>query len=122
MRRFPRLAAVVVLLLLNSPAPAQVLPRTKPLTIQGDLARVMLDGIDRYLDKQIAALPKTRKQFWKPELSSPKTFVASVNSNRERLKKRIGVIDARLPVKELEFVGGTGQSSLVAKTEAYQVH
>jgi hypothetical protein len=46
-----RKALLVAMILFAGPAGtrAQSLPDTKPLTMKGDLARHMVDGIDRYL-------------------------------------------------------------------------
>ena len=48
-------------------------------------------------------------------------IIASVRPRRERLAKILGVVDERLPVRELEYVGGTEQPSLVAETPTYTV-
>lgn len=125
----PRFCVSLVALVgvVSSSFAQQPLPGTKPLEMKGDLARVMLEGIDRFLDKQIAKLPETRKQYWKPDFSSPKAYVASVESNRERFKKIIGVVGraevrTHPAVVELEYVGGTGTPSLVAETDTHTVH
>lgn len=114
--------AVMVFLGVSSPLHAQALPGTKPLEIKGDLAKHMLEGIDKYLSRELAAAPKKRQQYWKPDYSSPEAYDKSVNPNRERLKKILGVVDQRLPVKELEHVATSGQPSLVAETDLYKVY
>jgi cephalosporin-C deacetylase-like acetyl esterase len=101
---------------------SEPLPGTKPLQTEGDLAARMVEGIDKYLMRELAASVEKRKQFGKPDLSSPENYAKSVEPNRERLKKIIGVVDQRLPVKELEYVGGTATPSLVAETDSYKVH
>src|SRR5688572_13671204 len=77
-------------------AAAQPLPGTKPLESKDDLARVMLDGIHRYLDKATVLAAKDRAKYWKPDFSSVQAFDKSVAGNRERFRKMIGVIDARV--------------------------
>src|SRR5262249_45645013 len=62
-----------------------------------------------------------RKQFWKQDFSSPEAYAKSVAPNRERLRKLLGVIDDRLPVKDLEHVATTSRPALVAEAEAYKV-
>src|SRR5437588_7087259 len=96
---------------------AEPLPGTKPLEMKGDLARQMVDGIDRYLTRATAASVDRRKEYWKPDYSSHEAYAKSVQPNRDRLRKIIGAVDQRLPVKELEYVSGTGQKSVVAQTE-----
>src|SRR5437868_5430870 len=46
-------------------ARAEPLPGTKPLEEKGDLAKIMVDGINKYLDREMAAAAEKRKQFWK---------------------------------------------------------
>src|SRR5207253_1835587 len=56
-----------------------------------------------------------------PDYSSAEAYTQSVQPNRERLKKLLGVVDARVPFTALEYVATTGQPALVAQTERYQV-
>ena len=67
-------------LLLPALAPAQALPGTKLLETKDDLARVMVDGIHRYLDKQTELAAKERPKFWKADFSTPAAFDKSVKS------------------------------------------
>src|SRR5262245_12905947 len=94
---------VVVLLGLAAPLPAEPLPDTQPLTTEGDLAVQMVAGIDKYLMRELAAAAEKRKEFWKIDASSLKANAVSVEPNREHLRKMLGVVDPRLPVKELEY-------------------
>src|SRR5262249_24402272 len=90
-----------------------------PLT-EGDLAAKMVAGIDAYLMRELAASVETRRQSWQPDYSSPDAYSKSVKPQRERLKKIIGVVDARVP-PHLEFVGGPDLPPLVAENDAYRV-
>ncbi len=105
-----------------SPLAAQTLPGTKPLTQQGDLAAQMVEGMHRYLSRALEASVAGRKQFWKQDFSSPEAYVKSVEPNRARLRKILGVIDERLPVRDLEYVATTSQPALVAEGPAYKVY
>jgi dienelactone hydrolase len=98
------------------------LPGTRPLAAQGDPATRMVAGIHQYLDRALAASVERRHQFWKPDFSSPEAYRRSVQPNRERLKMSLGVVDERLPVRNLEFVAGIGRPALVAEADGYQVH
>jgi cephalosporin-C deacetylase-like acetyl esterase len=104
------------------PLPAQSLPGTKPLTAKGDLAAQMVSGIDKYLDRELAASIEKRKALWKPDFSSPEAFEKSTQPNRERLARILGVVEKRMPVKELEYVSTTGTDSLVAEGDGYKVY
>jgi hypothetical protein len=102
-----RLLSVAALCALAIPAAAEPLPDTKPLTEQGDLAAKMVEGIDKYLMREIAASVDQRNKFKAPD--------------RNRLKKIIGVVDQRVPFADLEYVGGPKTPALVAETDAYKV-
>jgi dienelactone hydrolase len=116
------LLTLVLGLGLTSSAAAQTLPGTRPLTRTGDLAAQMVAGIDKYLMRELAASVEKRKQFWKPDYSAPDAYTKSVQPNRERLKKLLGVVDPRVPFNDLRYVATTGQPALVAQTQRYKVH
>src|SRR5262245_10479229 len=96
MRRF--LPALLAALIVADPLRAQALPGTKPLEMQGDLAKQMVEGIDRYLTRATAESVEKRKEFWKPDYSSAAAYEKAVTPNRERLRKILGVVDMRVPV------------------------
>ncbi|MGH9806608.1 MAG: alpha/beta hydrolase family protein, partial [Terriglobia bacterium] len=110
----------VLCVLGGSTLQAQPLAGTKPLTQPGDLAAQMVAGIDKYLMRELAASAEKRKQFWKPDFSSPTAYTKSVQPNRERLRKMLGVVDRRVP-PHLEYVSEYGSTWLVAETEKYQI-
>ncbi len=119
-RRFAVVAALFAFTL--SAAAGEPLPDTKPLTDEGDLAAKMVEGIDKYLDRETIASVEQRKQYWKPDFSSLEAFAKSVQPNRDRLKKILGVVDERVPFTDLEYVGGPKTPSLVAETDDYKVY
>ncbi len=132
-RRFLGHAAAAVALSRLSTSHAaepQPLAGTKPLNTEGDLAVQMVEGISKYLDAEWAAAPEKRKAFCKPDYSSVEAYNKSVEPNRERLRKVLGVVDERLkPVKmEIIFDGepaafdGRADAKLaVAKGDGYHV-
>jgi dienelactone hydrolase len=99
-----------VTLWLGPSSAEEPLPNTKPLTDEGDLAAKMVAGMHKYLDRELAAAVEKRKEFWKPDGSSPENYAKSVEPNRERLRRMLGVVDKRL-LPKLEYVGGPGTSS-----------
>jgi dienelactone hydrolase len=103
-----------------SNSPAESLPGTKPLVGKDDLAAQMVEGIDKYLMRELAASIGKRGQYWKPDYSSVEAYAKSVAPNRQRLKKILGVVDERLPPK-LEYVGGPGEPALIAEAEGFKV-
>ncbi len=90
-----------------NPSSAAELPGTKPLTADGDLAAKMVAGMHAYLDRELAASVGKRQALWKPDLTSAENYAKSVEPNRERLRKLLGVVDRRSPPK-LEYVQGPG--------------
>src|SRR5215469_2930973 len=116
------LLAVAVAALTVPPLHAEPLPDTKPLTREGDLAAQMVEGIDKYLMRELAASVEKRKQYWKPDFSSAEAYTKSVQPNRERLKKVLGVVDARVSPIEMEYVGTAKLPALIAETATYKVH
>jgi dienelactone hydrolase len=92
---------------------ADPLPGTQPLTDTGDLAAKMVAGMHKYLDRELAAAPRERQNRWKIDRSSEEAYAKSAAPHRERLKKYLGVVDARVPPR-LEYTFGPGESSRVA--------
>jgi dienelactone hydrolase len=104
-----------------NPVFAQPLPGTKPLTQEGDLAAAMVAGIDKYLMRELAASVETRKEHWKPEFSSAAAYAKSVQPNRQRLRKILGVVDERVPVADLELLATASRPALLKEAETYKV-
>jgi cephalosporin-C deacetylase-like acetyl esterase len=121
MRRWCLLFALAGIALALPALLAQSLPKTKLLSREGDLAAQMVAGIDKYLMRKLAASVEKRKEHWKPALSSAAAYTKSVQPNRERLKKMLGIVDERLPFTGFELVGTTKQPALVAETDKYKV-
>ncbi len=124
-RRFLSHAAAAVALSRLSTVHAaepQPLAGTKPLTTEGDLAIQMVEGISKYLDTELAASVEKRKALWKPDYSSVEAYNKSVQPNRERLRKILGVVDERIKPVEIEYLGkGSTGPIAVAKGENYSV-
>ena len=98
-----------------------LLAGTQPLTMKGDLSAQMVEGISKFLLREIESAGTNRAQFWQPDFSSREAYENSIAPNRERLRKMIGVVDSRLPVTELEFIETTLEPSLVAETDLYSI-
>jgi dienelactone hydrolase len=114
--------SLLILILAVSSVRAEPLPDTKPLTRDGDLAAQMVEGIDQYLMRKLAASVEKRKQYWKPDYSSAEAYTKSVQPNRERLKQILGIVDARVWAVEMEYVGTATQPTMIAETDAYKVY
>ena len=101
---------------------ATPLAGTAPLTTPGDLSAQMVAGIDQYLMRAIEGSRVTRQKFWRRDFSAREAYEKSIQPNREHFRKMIGAVDARLPVKELEFIGGTVTPARIAETDRYTIH
>ncbi len=95
---------------------------TKPLTMEGDLSAQMVQGIDKFLMREIENSVAARQQFWQRDYSSKEAYDKSVQPNREHLRKIIGAIDPRAPVTALEFISTTEEVAKVAETELFRVY
>src|SRR5262249_14493343 len=115
------LAISFCVLLFIGVASAEPLAGTQPLEEKGDLAAKMVDGIHKYLDRELAASPESREQLWKVDTSSPAAYTKSVAAHRDRLRKVLGVVDQRVP-PHLEYLAGPGEPSLLAEIDGCKVH
>jgi dienelactone hydrolase len=92
-----------------------VLPGTKPLTVEGDIAAHMVDGIHQFLLLKTQTQAARRTQLWNRDYRSPEQYERSVASNREHLRRIIGAVDERTkpPLLELAepFPGRVAQSA-----------
>jgi dienelactone hydrolase len=112
--------ALTTVFLLTTPLAAQPLPGTKPLEAKGDLAKVMVEGIDKYLDRTLAAAIGKRRDEWKQLTASPQEFARAVQPKRERLKKILGVVDARVLSPTPGYVATPAREALVAETDRFR--
>ena len=112
-----------LLILFGAVAPAEqgtTLPGTQPLTWDGDLSERMMDGAHRFVERKISDSLQTRQKYWKRDLSSAQAYERSIEPNRQRFMKSIGVIDPRVPVV-LERFGSDDNPALIAETGAYRI-
>jgi len=116
--------ALIVFLLAGLSAVAAtdgVLTGTRPLEGTNDLSREMVAGIDRFLVRETAAAGRQRSNFWKRDFNSAAAYEQSIEPNRERLKRMIGAVDRREPVKAIELMSDTDAPSEVATSERFTV-
>jgi dienelactone hydrolase len=114
--------AMVMLGLHSAWAAEDALPHTQLLTIEGDLSVQMVAGIDKFLLAELGNSIADRQKRWHREFSSREAYETSVQTNRGRLRRIIGAVDPRMPVKALEFISSTASPAQVAETESFTVH
>jgi dienelactone hydrolase len=123
--------ALLTALLLTTAGPAQEVPKkitggeplpgTKPLTMEGDIAAQLVEGVDKFLLREIDKSVERRAQHWKRDFSSPEAYEKSIEPNRKRLAHILGVRDARVPFDAPELVGTAAQPALVGKGDGYDI-
>ena len=95
-------------------ASESVLPGTAPLTMEGDIASQMVDGIHQFLLLKTQTQAVRRTQLWSRDYRSREQYERSVASNREHLRHIIGAVDERTKPALLELAGpfrvGSAQS------------
>ena len=72
------------------------LPGTGPLSLSNPLDVVMVDGINRFCLRELAASPERRRAAWSLDFSSADRLTKSLAPNRERFRRIIGAVDPRL--------------------------
>ncbi len=100
--------------------PPDVLPGTKPLELSADLTIRIVEEAHAFLDRKTAESVETRQKRWNRNASSRDAYEASIEPNRRRFMKCIGMIDKRVPVV-MERYGDQSNPALVAETDRYQV-
>ena len=112
---------VFLLPLLASAEELSRLPGTAPLTGQGDLAGKMMEGLHGHIEQKITQAVEKRARHWKRDSSSPAAYDKSIQPNRRRLQKVIGVVDPRETVR-LERFGDEDSPALVAEMDRYGIY
>jgi dienelactone hydrolase len=93
---------------------------TAALVWTDDLSVRVVDEAHRLLDRKTAESVAGREKYWHRDFSSPAAYAKSVEPNRQRFKRLIGVVDPRVPVV-MERYGDENNPALVAQTEKYRV-
>jgi dienelactone hydrolase len=115
------LCGPLLLLLVTARAADTPLPGTEPLNQSGDLSAQMVAGIDKFLMRQIDSAVTNRESFWHRDFASAQGYQRSVETNRIRLRERIGAVDPRVATPAMELVGSIESPSRVAETARYTV-
>jgi dienelactone hydrolase len=95
---------------------------TEPLTVEGDLAAQMVDGIHRFLLAEARQQATNRAQLWSPDTSSPERYAQSVAPNRDHLRQIIGAVDPRVDPQAPEPLYSFPGQSEIARGPGYMVY
>ncbi|MFN0169996.1 MAG: dienelactone hydrolase family protein [Bryobacteraceae bacterium] len=104
----------------GQPSPRQ-LKATKPLTLDGDISDMMIAGVDRFLLRELNASIERRKSLWRRDVTSNAAYQASVEPNRQRFAKMIGLRDERAHPKDIELVATLRQPALIGRGAGFEV-
>ncbi|MEX2173267.1 MAG: hypothetical protein WD872_02830, partial [Pirellulaceae bacterium] len=102
---------------------------TEPLTMEGDIAAQMVAGVDKFLLREIDLSVERRAKHWQRDFSSPEAYNKSIEPNRQRLAKILGVVDERVKFDAPELVGTSkttrsvseGHPLAVGRGENYEI-
>ena len=79
-------------------------PGARALEVEGDLASRMVDGINRFLDRELEQAIAARARFWKHDPSSPAANRGQMEANRRKLAHILGVRDPLIPVDRMRVM------------------
>jgi dienelactone hydrolase len=96
-------------------------PGTELLTWEGDIASRMVDGVDKFLLREIDKSVEKRARYWKRDFSSAVAYDKSIEPNRKALAKMIGVRDVRVAFDGPEVISTEGQNGLVGRGEGVDI-
>ncbi|MBL9209930.1 MAG: dienelactone hydrolase family protein, partial [Opitutaceae bacterium] len=99
-----------------------VLAGTRPLEGSEDLSVAMRGALRSFYQRQIDASVSERAARWRRDFSSPAAYEASIEPNRTRLRRIIGVVEARPPVESgPELLATVERPALRAETATHTV-
>ena len=98
------------------------LPGTNLLQESRDWKRETTAQLDALLMQRIGDARALRPQYWQRDFSSLEAYQRSIAANRQRLRERIGAIDSRVEVGDLNFDAGLNRPALRAETASYEVY
>ncbi|MFN7290601.1 MAG: dienelactone hydrolase family protein, partial [Pirellula sp.] len=98
------------------------LPGTELLTLEGDIASQLVEGVDRFLLRELESSISNRSKFWQRDFSSHAAYSKSIAKNRLHLEHQVGVRDARANDTEPRLQSTLSRSSLVGRSENYEIH
>lgn len=99
----------------------QPLPGTEPLTIKGDIASLMIEGIDRFLLSETRHVFDHRMARWAGTADETRTHEKTVAEKRDRLSRMLGIRDARVPGAPPTLVHRLGQDPVVATGDGFEI-
>ena len=114
----------IVTLTLNAQDRApRPLPGTAALTMQGDIASTLVDGVDRFLLNKLTSSVQDRANHWSRDFSSMKAYEDSVDAQRKQLSSLLGLIDQRVTFEHPTLSIGMDEPSVIfMETETFRAY
>ncbi len=106
----------------QAPSAPGALAGTAPLTMTGDLASQMVDGIRTFLLRRTQEATQERPQLWQRDYRSREDYQRSVSPNRERFRQIIGAVDPRVTARAPELVGTASAPAQVSDMSGYKIY
>ena len=113
----------------------EVFPGTKLLTYKGDISAQMLDGAHKFIEQKIDESINNRSKLWNRNFNSRQAYELSVEPNRQRFMKYIGVEDKSAPTVNynvglpdeypqvnMQRISVNNDPELVAETSTYRIY
>ena len=113
--------ATAAVLAVHGRADAAVLPGTQPLDWDGDLSVRMMDGAHTFVERKIGESVAGRAKYWTRDFSSREAYEKSVEPNRARFRKIIGVVDPRVPVVMERYADGD-DPEIIGEASRYRMY
>lgn len=119
-KKIPKLALLYYLPIAMAFGQNNIPFHSKPLQEQGDLSVLMVEGIDRFLEKETDRVRDARPDFWQRDFSSEQAFHQSIQPQREILARQLGVVDNRKKIN-MEVLTDSLLNPLAIQTEGWVV-
>jgi dienelactone hydrolase len=70
------------------------------LVVEGDLSIKIIEGAHQFIEEEIAQSVERRQRWWNRDFTSRESYERSVDPNRKRFMKIIGVVDKTEPLQQ----------------------
>ena len=99
----------------------ETLPGTELLQMEGDIASTMVDGVDRFLLRQIETSISARDKYWSRDTSSLDAYSESLRENRAVLMHRLGMRDERVSFSSPTVMATLKSDGVIAESPTFRV-
>ncbi len=100
----------------------QSLPGTAPWPDRGDPAATMVEGLHRFLDRELAASPDRRVERWQREIDREPNAEQRLEAKRQRLAAILGLGDPRVSPPRMEILTVASDPGPLVQHEQVQAH